>query len=68
MAIEVEVKKWGNSKAVILPNEYAKHVEIGEKIIIEPVKKFNLKKAFGILPRSSTGQELKDEMRTMWEK
>lgn len=63
MAIEVEVKKWGNSKAVILPSEYAKTVGIGEKLLIEPVKKIDLKKVFGILPRTTSGQKFKDEIR-----
>lgn len=61
--IEAEVRKWGNSKAIILPYEYAKNVEIGEKIMFEPVKKIDLKRVFGIFPRTTTGQKFKDEVR-----
>ena len=68
MAIEVQVRKWGNSKAVILPYEYAKRVEIGETLLIEPMKKLNMKNVFGLLQRKSTGQELKDEARQIWDK
>jgi antitoxin component of MazEF toxin-antitoxin module len=68
MAIEVETKQWGNSIAVILPKEFVKerNIRIGEKLTIEAVKRLDLSKAFGILPRTVSGQQFKDEMRKEW--
>lgn len=65
MAIEVEVKKWGNSMAIILPNEFVKerNIKEKEKYVIEPVKVFDAYKVAGILKRTTTGQKFKDEMR-----
>jgi len=62
MAFEVKVRKWGNSKAVILPDDYAKTVVVGETLIFHAVKKID-PKIFGILKRTVSGQEFKDEVR-----
>jgi antitoxin component of MazEF toxin-antitoxin module len=69
MAIELEVKKWGNSMAVILPKELVnqKHIKEHEKIFIDVVKKVDLTKVFGTLKLSKSGQELKDMVREGWD-
>lgn len=70
MAIEVTLKKWGNSMGIILPKEVIeeKNLKEKDKIMIEVVKKANLKKHFGSLKMNMTGQEFKDMVRELWEK
>ena len=68
MAIEVTVKKWGNSIGVILPKELVRkeNLEENKKIIIEVVKEANLVKLFGSLKKKISGQEFKDMVREGW--
>jgi antitoxin component of MazEF toxin-antitoxin module len=68
MALEVEVKKWGNSMAVILPRELVseKHIKEHEKVFIDVVKEADLTKIFGTLKLGVSGQELKDMVREGW--
>ena len=64
MTIEVEVRRWGNSMAVILPKEFVKerNLKEGERFFMHAVKKVD-PKMFGILKRTVSGQEFKDEVR-----
>lgn len=70
MPIEVDVKKWGNSYAVILPKEFVKTREIktNDRIIVEAYKPVPAKSAFGLLKgkRKFTGQQAKDLARKGW--
>ncbi len=71
MAIQVEVKKWGNSMGVILPKVLVEkeNLEEDDKIIIEIVKKADLSAIFGsIKKRKMSGQEFKDMIRKGWER
>ena len=76
MATEVKVKKWGNSMGIILPRELVEKnkLEENDKIIIEVVKKADLRHLFGSLKRKTndktriTGQEFKDIVREGWKK
>ena len=70
MAVEVEVKKWGNSIGVVLPKTLIDKEQIKEndKIIIQIVKKANISHLFGTLKRKMPTQELKDMVRKGWEK
>ena len=71
MAIEVKLKKWGNSMAVIVPNRIIENQNLREndKIVIEIVKKADLSKIFGIIKkRKMSGQEFKDMVREGWNK
>ena len=76
MATEVTVKKWGNSMGIILPRELVEKnkLEENDKIIIEVVKKADLRHLFGSLKRKTndktriTGQEFKDIVREGWKK
>jgi len=67
MAVEVKLKKWGNSMAVIVPNKLVeeKHLKENDSIIIEVVKKADLSDIFGSLKpkRKLSGQEFKDFVR-----
>jgi antitoxin component of MazEF toxin-antitoxin module len=70
MAIEVEIKKWGNSIGVILPKSLIKEENLKEKdkILINIVRKADLSKTFGKEKRNMSGQEFKDLGREGWEK
>ena len=72
MATDVVVRKWGNSLAVILPNEFVKekHLKENDVFSIEIVKKADLSDMFGSLKGKlkMSGQEFKDMAREGWEK
>jgi len=69
MAIEVEIKKWGNSIGVVLPKSLVEKEELKEndKIVLDIVRKADLSKTFGTLKRKMSGQEFKDLVRRGWE-
>ena len=71
MAIEVEVKKIGNSLGIIIPNDIVneKSLKPHSKVSIEIVKKADLRDMFGILKGKTnmTAQEFKDLAREGWE-
>lgn len=68
MAIEVVLKKWGNSMGVVLPKEMVKREELKEnqKLLIEVIKEADLTDIFGTLKRKMSGQEFKDMVRKGW--
>jgi antitoxin component of MazEF toxin-antitoxin module len=68
MAIEVSIKKWGNSMGIILPKELVKEKDLkeNETILIEVVKKADLRHLFGSYRTKMTGQEFKDEVKKGW--
>ena len=69
MAIEVAVKKWGNSIGILLPNEMVEkeRLKVNERVLIEVVKKADLSKLFGSLKRKMPGQKFKDMVRKGWQ-
>ena len=70
MAIEVRLKKWGNSMAVIVPNRLIQEKKLKENdaMFVEMVKKADLSDIFGTLKldRFISGQEFKDAARKGW--
>ncbi len=68
MAVEVQVKKWGNSMGIILPKEFLEKKKISENdtILIEVVNVADLRPIFGALKRKMSGQEFKDMVREGW--
>ncbi|HLC86232.1 MAG TPA: hypothetical protein VJG30_03025 [Candidatus Nanoarchaeia archaeon] len=70
MAVEVTVKKWGNSMGVVLPIDLVERQDIREedKILIEVVKKADLKDLFGSLRIGISGQKFKNLVRKGWKK
>lgn len=68
MAESMQVKKWGNSLAIILPKELIKkqNIKLNDKIFIHVVKAANLKPIFGIAERTKSGQKAKDEAKAGW--
>jgi len=71
MAIEVQLKRWGNSFGIVLPMEIVNERKLKEddKIVIEVTKVADLSKIFGSLKleRKMSGQEMKDMVRKGWE-
>lgn len=67
MAIEVKLKKWGNSIGLVLPKEYVKKNKFKEdqKVIINVVKETDLSNMYGKLKGkiSLSSQKFKNELR-----
>ena len=71
MAIEVTVKKWGNSFGIVLPKDVVQKEGLKEnkKIVINIIKKADLSDIFGIVKkRKMSGQKMKDLSRLEWGK
>lgn len=70
MAIEVEIKKWGNSIGIILPKSLIckEGLKENDKIVVNIIRKSDLSKTFGKEKRAMSGQEFKDIVRQGWEK
>jgi len=68
MAIEAQVRKWGNSLGVIFPKEFVKkrHLEVNEIVVLEVVKEADLETLFGTLKRKKSGQDFKDMVKEGW--
>lgn len=68
MAVEIVVKKWGNSMGLILPKELIKikGLKENDKVLVDIVKKANLGKIFGTLKRTMSGQKFKEMVREGW--
>ena len=69
MAVEVTLRKWGNSIGIVFPKEFVKqrNLKPNEKIVVEIARKADLGRIFGTLPRKMSGQEFKDMVREGWE-
>ena len=72
MAIEVKLKRWGNSMAVIVPNEIVEKQRLKEndKILVQIGRKADISHIFGSLKskRKLSGQEFKNSVRKEWSK
>jgi len=71
MAIEVTVKKWGNSFGIVLPKEVVERENLREnrRIIINIIKQADLSDIFGLVKaRKMSGQKMKDLSRKEWKK
>ncbi|MBS3077287.1 hypothetical protein J4233_03365 [Candidatus Pacearchaeota archaeon] len=69
MAIEVKLKKWGNSMAIIVPSAIIekKGLKENDTILIEVFKEANFSKIAGLIKkRKMSGQEFKDLVRKGW--
>jgi len=71
MAVEVKIKKWGNSMGVILPKGLVdkEGLKENDRVVIEVVRKADLSKIFGTIKgsdRKMSGQEMKDMVRRGW--
>ncbi len=71
MVVEVKLKRWGNSMAVIVPNSLVQERKLKEddKIFIEVVKKADLSDIFGMIKkRKLSGHEAKNLAKEGWKK
>ena len=67
--MELKVKKWGNSMAVIIPDSTVKENKLRENdsIFLDIVKKADFSEDFGKLGHIKTsGQKIKDSMKEGW--
>ncbi|MEK6964339.1 MAG: AbrB/MazE/SpoVT family DNA-binding domain-containing protein [Nanoarchaeota archaeon] len=69
MAVELTVRKWGNSCGVVLPKEFLREKKIkpNDKILLELIKPADLSDVFGTLKTKMSGQKFKDLVRKGWE-
>lgn len=71
MAIEVKIRKWGNSFGVIIPKELldSRGLKENDGITIEIVKEADLSNIFGsVKKRKLSGQEFKNLVKEGWKK
>lgn len=68
MAVEVVVKKIGNSLGVLFPKNLVekKHLEANKKVLIEVIKEVDFRNIFGTLKSKLSGQKFKDMAREGW--
>jgi len=68
MAVDVVVKKWGNSLGFIVPKDVVKkrNLKKGDKVKIEFVNGRDLSDLFGSVDAKVSGQEFKDLARGGW--
>lgn len=69
MELNLRIRKWGNSLAIILPKNIVEdnNLKENEDVFVEVKKKIFVKDVFGIMPFiKKSGQELKDEARKGW--
>ncbi len=70
MAVEVKLKRWGNSMAVIVPSTLIeqKNMKENDTLLIEVIKKADLSDIVGMIKkRKLSGQEFKDLAREGWD-
>ena len=69
MAVEVVVRKLGNSFGVLFSKNFVKEQKLkpNQKILVEVVKKSDLSNIFGSIKTGMSGQEFKDMVRKGWD-
>lgn len=70
MAIQVTLKKWGNSKGVLLPKNFIEeqHLKDNESFLIDIVHEADFSEDFGVLKGiKMSGQRFKDMVKKGWE-
>ena len=66
MIIDTKLKKWGNSKGIVIPVDILvdENLKEGDEVIVEIKKKNKIKELFGSLKGwKFNSQKLKDEIR-----
>ena len=66
MAVEVIIKKWGNSRGALFPKDFLEKrgIKENEKVLVEVFRKSDLSDIFGSLKGvKMTGQQFKDMVR-----
>jgi len=69
MTVEVMLRKWGNSIGGVFPKSFVEEqgLKPNETILVDVIKKADLRDVFGTLKRKRSGQEFKDEARKGWD-
>lgn len=71
MALQVTLKKWGNSKGVLLPKNFIEenNLKDDESFFIDVVREADFPEDFGVLKHvKMPGQRFKDLAKKGWEK
>ena len=71
MLMESKLKKWGNSKGIVVPTDIliGENLKEGDEIIVEIKKKNKIKEIFGSKKDWEINtQKLKDDLRKEWNK
>ena len=68
MAVEITLRKWGNSLGGVFPKSFveAHHLEPDKTVLVEVVNKVDLRAVFGTLKTKKSSQQFKDEVRKGW--
>lgn len=68
MSVEAEIRRWGNSYAVILPSAFVKERQLKERdrVLLDVRKPFDATVALGLAKRKLSGQQAKDLARRGW--
>jgi hypothetical protein len=69
MAVEIMLRKWGNSLGGVFPKSFVeeKGLKPNETILVDVIKKADLSAIFGSLKLKGSAQAMKDEARRGWE-
>ncbi|HJX05206.1 MAG TPA: hypothetical protein VJ461_00680 [Candidatus Nanoarchaeia archaeon] len=69
MAVEVTLRKWGNSIGGVFPKSFVEEhgLKPNETILVDVMKKTDLTPIFGSLKFKRSAQEMKDEARKGWD-
>jgi len=70
MAVEVIIKKWGNSRGALFPKDFLEKrgIKENEKVLVEVFRKSDLSDIFGSLKgMKMTGQQFKDMVKKGWD-
>jgi antitoxin component of MazEF toxin-antitoxin module len=68
MAVEIMLRKWGNSIGGVFPKSFVeeKGLKPDDTVLVEVVKKADLGSIFGSLKMKGSAQAMKDEARKGW--
>jgi len=68
MAVEVTLRKWGNSIGGVFPKSFVEEhgLKSEDTVLLEVIKKADLREVFGTLKTKKSSQAFKDEVRKGW--
>ncbi|MFH0870628.1 MAG: hypothetical protein V1866_06260 [archaeon] len=68
MAVEMTLRRWGNSIGGIFPKDFVEEHDLkpDDVVVVEVVKKADLRGIFGSLKPKRSAQAMKDEARKGW--
>jgi len=69
MAVEVVLRKLGNSIGLSLPRSLVveRNLKANERVLVQVIKEADLRADFGSLKRKMSGQRFKDLVKKGWE-